>query len=268
MYGWPRMILLASLVLLPQCTGAPTKTDWTTYADSLRAFSVAVPAAWHKIPADYNFARYLWVFLSINNQAPGFHLADESTRIQRYGSFLNMVATQLKPGMVYVDFAHGEGPASVPHYGAGREHSFETALAKLVERSKPASGTEDIDFDQLDFVKWGTGWHIYLYCRKPYASRDRDLAIEMIKSLRFSETPIVNDAQAVGVAVRHLPPNAEPTGEWPAINARDGRYSTTIEHVGNAFSVTFVLYATGVSDEVSWRWTYLVNRDGSVKARL
>jgi len=268
--------LLASIALLmatdfagPDLARETVATCWTTHSDSLGGFTVSVPSSWHLVLEQYRFARYLTVFLSVNNQLQNFNLHDRKfppDGLPKY--FRRMAASQLKPGMIYVTFAHSAGgPLGAPHYGEDQGGaSFESSLAQLSQDVHTPSD-RNLDFDQIDFVRWGTPWHIYLYCMTPYSPHDRSLAIEMIKSLRFRDVPIVSDAQAIGVALRSLPPEAEPDGDWPSINTRRGKYRTTVTRVGAAFSVTLVLYVSDASKEVSGQWTYLVQADGTASAQ-
>jgi hypothetical protein len=98
----------------------------------------------------------------------------------------------------------------------------------------------------------------------------------MLATFHFLDVPIVSKAQAVGVAVKHLPADAQPPADcdccgpngWSSRSGRFGRYETHVDPVDAGFVVEFALHAGGgeSDDSVTGRWRFLVYRDGTMES--
>ncbi len=248
-------------------------------ADPLRPFTVDVPRGWFAKAANFSVMHYRDVFAVVNNLSDSVRVTDKKIP-NGWTNSLETVAEQLPPGTVYVDFAHFEGPGRSAAYGPGREDSFEKELASFL-RNPSTKSTPALDTYELDFMKWGSHWDVRVYCRKPYNVEDREHAFKMLASLRFFERPVVNFAQAVGVAMKHLPAFAQPVDTradssdaccfggdaWLANGGRYGHRETRIEKTDDGFEVVFVLYEDGNGEKRKGEWHYLVRWDGTVNSR-
>jgi hypothetical protein len=176
-------------------------------ADPRRPFEVDIPREWFAAAANFWVMHYRDVFAVVNNRSSKLRVTDKRVP-NGWVNNLESVAEQLEPGTVYVDFACFEGPGGSACYGPGREDSFSREIALFLDDRKPENSTSDLDAYVLEFYKWGSRWDVRVYCRKPYSNTDRDRAFKMLRGLRFFELPIVNKAQAVGAAIKHLPPRS------------------------------------------------------------
>ncbi len=244
-------------------------------ADPLRPFTVDVPGGWFAEAADYSVMHYRDVFAIVNNRSPDLRITDKALP-NGVANGLDTVAEQLEPGTVYIDFAFFEGPDRSARYRPGREDSFDRELAAFLKNPE-AHSTSALDEYRLSFIKWGSQWDVRIYCRKPYTRQDRDLAFDVLRSIRFFERPIVNSAQAVGLAIQFLPPEAQipkdsddscGAGEaWLANGGLQGNRSTRVTKTEEGFEVTFVLHEDNHGEGQPGEWHYLVRWDGSVEPR-
>jgi hypothetical protein len=261
---------ITGLVAALASHGAASRTATSVYTDSLRAFNVAVPSGWHAEAVDGKAGRGRHAFLRVSNRRPGLRLNMGVAGSPASGA--DLIAAQLQPGTVCVEFAYAEGPGQVAEYGPGREDTFEQERRFFMYRPHLYRHTDRLDWYDLSFTKWGTTWSVWIACRKPYRTGDRTRAFDMVASLKFHERPIVNDAQAVGAAMVYLPELAQPQvdandcriGGWPANGGRHGGYETRVEPIDRGFIVTFVRYIDTDSDVIAAVWHYLVRPDGAV----
>lgn len=245
-------------------------------ADPSRPFTVDLPRGWFAKAANYSVMHYRDVFAVVNNRSPALRVTDKTLPNGRTHS-TDTVADQLEPGTCYIDFATFEGPGRSARYRPGREDSFDRALAAFLKNRKPERSTSLLDEYVLRFIKWGSQWDVRVYCRKPYTRQERDLALDVLRSIRFFERPIVNGAQAVGLAIQFLPPEAQipkdsddlcAAGEaWLANGGQYGNRTTRITKSDEGFEVTFVFHEDGVGGSQDRRWEYLVRWDGEVEPR-
>jgi len=244
-------------------------TGVTTYTDSLGAFSVDIPQGWRVESVNYSVSHYRCVFLCINSSGEAVRVEDETVGNVTTNSPESM-ARQLKPGVVYLDFATFEGPGRSRMFGPGREDSFQPSLKAFLSNKEPAFTSREIDVFRLSFFQCGSRWDVMVACRKPYKADELRRAFEILKSLRFHDLPIVNEAQAVGAAVRCLPPAERgEVGEclsfgWLAMPGRSGEYQTEVFRAGENFVVTLVRL-DGSTDDVVRTWSFLVRRNGVVE---
>ncbi len=248
------------------------------YHDALRGFAFDVPPGWNAEKAEFSACHYRDVFAVVCNRDTVHRVTEQQTgNTWTYGP--EVIANQLPPGAVYIDMAISEGPGASASYGPCRDDSFERERQSFLRNPKKW-GTNDLDAYTLNFVKWGGRWEILIACKKPYSKQDREMAFELVRSLRFLEVPIVNAAQAVGAAVEFVPAFAQPVdsiagpnGEcaccvdcgWLANGGRDGRRQTLLKRLDDGFAVTFLLFEDGNSDRVEGTWSYLVRWDGTVE---
>ena len=242
----------------------------TTYVDTTEVFSVTIPNRWHAERANFSVTHYRGVFFCVNNKAPGIRIHDVN------GGYVTDMADKLPKGTVYVDFAHFDGPARVAMFGPGRDDTAEQMLRAFVRSPEKNSGKDGLEWYELNFMKWGGNWNIWIFCRKPYDRKDFQHALEMLETLQFPELPITSAHQAVKAAMEKLPaagktydPRAgvgdcSPEDGWLARGGRFGSRETRVLRQGKRFDVVFRLYTTPNGKDVAHEWKYLVQRDGSV----
>jgi len=269
--NWPCGALLGMGLctghLAHSCAAESAAMSTIAYVDSVEGFSLEVPAGWHVAPARYEVMHYSDAFLSVNNRIPGLLLPSwTSLTLKGERSFLwpDGWGKYLEPGTVYIMFTHEGGPGGWPPcYGASQKDTFHDALAKALEGSGRRT-VGDISIQTVYFTKWTRTWLIVTWMREPCSVRDKEQAIELLKSLRLRETPIVSPQQAVGVAIHHLPTEEQP-GPWPAVNARACARETKVQPDANGYSVEFILYMDDRTQQMRARWSYRVQQDGTVE---
>ncbi len=245
-------------------------------ADPFRPFTVDLPRGWFANAANYSVMHYRDVFAIVNNRSRALRVTDKALP-NGWEHSMDAVAEQLEPGTCYIDFAFFEGPARSARYRPGREDSFDQALTAFLKNRKPERSTSLLDEYVLNFIKWGSQWDVRVYCRKPYTRQERDLAFDVLRSFRFFERPIVNSAQAVGLAIQFLPPEAQipndsddlcGVGEaWLANGGQSGNRSTRISKTEEGFEVKFVLHRNSHGQGQAGQWQYLIRWDGAVEPR-
>ena len=223
--------------------GVPT----IAYVDSVQGISFAIPVGWHVTPADYEVSHYVDVFLTVNNQISDFRLPSSwslAREVRGGVEYPTDWGKCLDPGMVHFLFTYVGGPGAwPPHYGPSHFDKFEDALAKALEPSARRT-CGDVDIYSLHFTKWSRLWEIVAWVKQPCTAQERKQVVDLLRSIRFRDTPIVSLDQAVGAAFHHLPAR-EQLGQWPAVSARNCEYETRAQAVANAYSVEFVLYSDG-----------------------
>jgi len=251
----------------PSCAPESSVKSTISYVDSAQGFSFDVPSGWQVSRSEYEIVHYTDVILSVNNQIPNFRFPDAWTLARRVGGGVTYPSDWgklLNPGMVCVVFTYTGGPGFWPPcYGNAEWDGFDDALAKALQPAAKKTPT-DVEIYNLPFAKWSRHWQIVAWMRKPLKRHTREQVLELLKSIRFRETPIVSPDQAVGAAIQHLPVVEQPA-PWPAVSARNCAYETTVNASADGYSVKLVRYAEDEPKQVQGRWTFVVRQDGSVE---
>ena len=136
----------------------------------------------------------------------------EANRVTYGGDTITM---QLSPGTIYMDIAVWSGPPSmdVP-YAWFDDETPEVRIADFMRYPKPSWESDELARYHVRFLKWARSWDIGVMCRKPFEKKELAKAIEILSTIKFADTPIEWEEQAVEAAIANLQVHALPKREW------------------------------------------------------
>jgi hypothetical protein len=248
------------------CPAESSVIQTSTYVESDHGFRFQLPSKWHVAPAEYEIMGSL-IFASVNNQNPDFRLPRSPAEAHPPRTSIAWPTDwsgYIKPGMIQVVLAEASGLGDDVCCVENRRGTLETALSEIQDGSSDVM-VGDVKLCIRPFRKWGRTWEVILWMRKPYSTQDRELAITMLKSIRFGWTRIASAEQAICNAVEQLPDQTMAT-QWPVTPTRRCKHETTVQTLPDGYVVHFVLYASNDSREMQNSWSYRVRPDGSVEA--
>jgi hypothetical protein len=170
-------LLLATLAMSCQSSGL-REAPGSTFTDEARGISVDVPPGWYAVPAQYSPENYFDVFLTLNNQLPGFRLGD----------YFGGKRIALQPGMICICIGES-GFLTDSAFLHGRAHSFEAAIDRIGD-VLAASSTGTLQFAKGSYTRAGRDWETAVYAAAPCTAQDKKQAITIIRGIRFTEAPM------------------------------------------------------------------------------
>ena len=186
--------------------------DTLRYTDAARGFRLTVPAEWAVVPTSHIVGHYHTAFLCINNRG------NRALRVQDFAgrgapTDARGSALRLEPGTVYIDLAYFE----YPERPAKITDSVGSDLAPLLKEPKQ-NRIEDgkLSTMNLSFAKHQRRWGVHVYFREPVEDDVRAKALEVLRSVEFTEPQNLKAAK-----------DTLPVGRWDVefagINGAGGR---------------------------------------------
>jgi hypothetical protein len=234
---------------------------------------ISVPDSWGVIERPrMEFSRHRDVVVAMNNRGedslfvPPLRTDLGGGRIQWEEGSPEPFAAVLKPGTVYLDVAilvGGPPPINVP-YAWSADDQLEAQVRRAVRQRIPNLKGYGIVGYRVSFAHWGLNWTVTICGRKPFAKRDLDRAFAALESLRLPDVPVLDQRQAIEVALPFVSPDIRNDIVKSFENcACCVSYQASGVEIQSGFRVTFDL-KEAMSKRVAKSAVFDVLRDGAV----
>lgn len=263
-------ILCLALILGSGLFNCTSTLAGQMFSSSRYGFQMDVPDAWTARETYFSFAHYSDVFVTVNNQRPKLEIHDWPIGKSAMGFGPQTTFDQMQPGEVYISIGYSGGPGGVT---LRRDTVGSDLMALLATNSVSSSTQRGLTGVNLRFFKRGHWWFVSVNMKDPVTEDNRRAVMALLRSFRFVDAPVANNAWAESLAWKELPrqiqmPAPDLWSGWPTADgvgtepqtAMGGARKVVVQRTGADYSVKFSLMGVGT-------WEYLVSTNETVQAK-